>query len=107
MASFLAARRVEGGRCTIWLFGFSNHINHLVQLFCGVPTRVCRNKERKRERKTIYIIGAALCQERINFFLRPLISGKKDNVHTEERQKHTASRQQLCVCVCVCGDEGG
>lgn len=46
---------------------------------------VCVEIKRERERKTIYIIGAGLCQERINFFLALVDLWKKDNVHTEEK----------------------
>lgn len=59
---------------------------------------VCVEIKRERGRKTIYIIGAALCQERINFFLRSLISGKKDNVHTEEKaETHCITSAVVCV----------
>lgn len=64
MVSFLAARRVEGGWWTIWLFDFNNQINHLVQLF-GSLARVWKggNKKRKHLHNR-----TGLCAERIDFF---------------------------------------
>lgn len=88
MASFLAARRVEGGRWTIWLFGFNNQINHLVQLW-GPSSCVEKGKKKEEERKkrSIYIIGTGLCQERINL---------KDNVHVKEKGKNTLQHVSDC-----------
>lgn len=80
MVSFLAARRVEGGWWTIWLFGFNNQINHLVQLF-WVPSSCLGRGEIKKE--NIYIIGAACVQTELTFFA--LVDLWKDNVHTEEK----------------------
>lgn len=89
MVSFLAARRVEGGWWTIWLFGFNNQINHLVQLF-GSPARVWKGGNKKEK---IYIIGTGCVQRELTFW-RSLIS-EKTMYTREKREKHTAKRQRL------------
>lgn len=78
MVSFLAARRVEGGRWTIWLFGFNNQINHLVQL---LGPSSCVERENKK-RKHLHNRDGCVKKE-LTFSV--LIDPWEDNVHKEEK----------------------